>query len=168
MRAAFLVCALAIAGPAPAAALSEYQLKAAFLYNFALFTEWPADVGQTIRLCVEGRDPFGPELDALQGKPVGHRQLAVDRKPALHALPACQIVFIPQSSANHLADTVEALRGAAVLTIAESPSAAREGVVLNMTVAREKVTFSANLAAARQARLTLSSKLLRLATEVIR
>ena len=62
----------------------------------------------------------------------------------------------------------ERLRGAAVLTVAESPGAARQGAVLNMAVARDKITFSANLKAAQQARLTLSSKLLRLATEVIR
>lgn len=164
-----LLCALAVAAPASAAAgLSEYQLKAAFLYNFALFTEWPADVGATIRLCIEGRDPFGPELDALQGKPAAHRQIAIDRTPGPDALAACQIVFIPQSSAAHLAGTVERLRGTTVLTVAESPGAARQGVVLNMAVTGEKITFQANLRAARQARLTLSSKLLRLATEVIR
>ena len=43
--------------------LPEYRLKAAFLYNFAAFTEWPADVGSTLNLCVYGQDPFGEDLD---------------------------------------------------------------------------------------------------------
>src|SRR5690606_11584564 len=68
------------AAPARAGEPPEYQLKAAFLYNFALFTEWPADTVNTLRLCIHGRDPFGPELDDLQGRPVRERQIIVDRQ----------------------------------------------------------------------------------------
>ena len=70
---------------APAAwsdGLPEYRLKAAFLYNFAVFTEWPSDVGKTLNLCVFGDDPFGPEIDGLEGKAAGERPSRYTGGPA--------------------------------------------------------------------------------------
>jgi hypothetical protein len=145
----------------------EYQLKTAFLYNFALFTEWPAETGRSLTLCIYGADPFGEELDALQGKPVGERQLTVRRVAGGESLAGCQIVFIASSEISGLSIVLERLNGSTVLTVADSPGAARRGVALNMSLAQNKVAFEANLMAARGARLNLSSKLLRLATQVI-
>jgi len=147
--------------------LPEYRLKAAFLYNFALFTEWPADTGSTLNLCVYGRDPFGEEIDALQGKPVGARCLVVRRITSSEELAACQVVFIVNPSGDGIARVLSTLRGATVLTVADAPGAARQGVALNMNVVNNKITFEANLSAARAANLKLSSKLLSLATEVL-
>ena len=169
MRAvAILLGALAVVMPTRAVELSEYQLKAAFLYNFARFTEWPVEVGGTLKLCIQGQDPFGPELEELQGKAVGARRISVERKPAAGTLRRCQIVVITQSAAKDLPDTIGSLRNAPALTVAESPDATRQGAMLNMEVTRDKIVFSANLRSAQQARLVLSSKLLGLATEVIR
>ena len=152
--------------PARADELPEYRLKAAFLYNFALFTEWPADVGDTLHLCIDGEDPFGEEIDGLQGKAVGERTLAVLRKANGDSLRGCQIVFVATSAMPNLRHVLDELGDKPVLTVADSPDAARHGVALNMAVAKSKVTFEANLKAARDAHLNLSSKLLRLATEV--
>jgi hypothetical protein len=146
--------------------LPEYRLKAAFLYNFALFTEWPSDIGSTLNLCVYGRDPFGEEIDALQGKPVGDRRMVVRRVTSGEGLAVCQIVFIADPSAEAISRLLSSLRGAAVLTVADVPGAARQGIALNMNVVKNKITFEANLAAARAANVKLSSKLLSLATEV--
>lgn len=161
------VLLLAWAQPVRAGDLPEYRLKTAFLYNFALFTEWPAGVGATLNLCVYGADPFGGELDGLQGKAVGSRSMAVQRKAALEELPGCQIVFVTQATATELPRVLATLAGRPVLTVADSPAAANQGVMLNMTIAKSKISFEANLRAARAAQLNLSSKLLRLATEVI-
>jgi len=147
--------------------LPEYRLKAAFLYNFALFTEWPAEVGSTLNLCVYGRDPFGEELDALQGKAVGDRHMVVRRITNLEGLTACQVVFIVGPSGDGIARVLSSLRGATVLTIADAPGASKQGVALNMNVVNKKITFEANLTAARSANVKLSSKLLSLATEVL-
>lgn len=163
-----LLSALAVVLPTRAVELSEYQVKTAFLYNFARFTDWPADVGGTLKLCIHGRDPFGPELDELQDKSVGSRRISIERKPAAGTLGTCQIVFIAPSAARELPDVLQGLRNAPILTVADSADATRQGVMLNMSVSRDKVTFSANLRSAQQARLVLSSKLLGLATEVIR
>ena len=163
--------ALAALGLAPGRAhaeeVAEYQLKAAFLYTFLGFTEWPADTDGTLNLCIYGADPFGVEIDSLAGKRVGARSLAVQRKAQLDALRSCQIVFVSSASASQLTRVVEALRGLPVLTVADVPGAAQQGAAINMKLAQGRITFEANLLAARGARLNLSSKLLRLATEVV-
>ena len=146
--------------------LPEYRLKAAFLYNFALFTEWPAEVGSTLNLCIHGSDPFGKELDALAGKAVGARSLAVQRKGSSEPLKACHIVFIAAPAIASLPRVLDELRDTPALTVADTPGAARQGVALNMAVVQNRIAFEANLQAARAAHLNLSSKLLRLATEV--
>lgn len=165
---AFAVWGLLLpAMPAGADELPEYRLKAAFIYNFALFTEWPAEVGSTLNVCVHGQDPFGPEIDALQGKAVGGRSIAVQRRPAGASLDGCQIVFIAPSAIGTLPRVLDSVRGHPVLTVADSAGAARHGVALNLAVNQDRVSFEANLQAARGAGLGLSSKLLHLATEVI-
>ena len=147
--------------------LPEYRLKAAILYNFAAFTEWPNDVGTTLNLCVYGQDPFGGEIDPLQGRTVGGRSIAVRRTASIEALNGCQLVYISSSAVSGLKGVLDSLRGAAVLTVADTAGAARMGVALNMRVVQNRVVFEANLEAARQARVNLSSKLLRLASEVL-
>ena len=146
--------------------LPEYRLKAAFVYNFIAFTEWPAATGSTLNLCIYGPDPFGPEIDGLQGKAINDRSIALQRKTAVDALRGCHIVFVGPQAQEALPRVLESLRGQPVLTIADSAGAMRRGVALNMNVAGGKVTFEANVQAARAHAVTLSSKLLRLATEV--
>jgi hypothetical protein len=167
VAALFTLLALGSAEPAHPQRLTEYRLKAAFLYNFALFTDWPTGTGRALNLCVYGADPFGNDIDALQGKPVGERLLAVRRTPAGGSLAGCQIIFIAPSAIGGLPQVLGELHGRVALTVADSPDAARHGVALNMSVVQDKVSFEANLSAARSAGLNLSSKLLRLATQVI-
>lgn len=159
---------LLLAPNAQADDFPEYRLKVAFLYNFSLFTEWPAEVGPTLQFCLQGTDPFGRDLDALQGKPVGARSLQVQRKTGNDSLKGCHIVFIAASALERLPRVLDEVRGLPVLLVADSPGAAGQGVMLNLSVAQNnKISFEANLLAARTAHLQLSSKLLRLATEVI-
>jgi hypothetical protein len=146
--------------------LPEYELKAAFLYNFALYTEWPPEVGGTLNLCIHGQDPFAGDIEELNGKSAGVRSIVVHRKVAIESLGRCQLVFIAASAMPGLQRVLDALQGQPVLTLADSPGAGRQGVIINMTVTNSKITFKANLRAARAARINLSSKLLRLATEV--
>jgi hypothetical protein len=155
-------------GPARADSVAEYRIKAGFLYNFMAFTEWPADIGQTLAVCVYGPDPFGDHLDTLRGKGLGGRVLAVKRANNLEALEDCQAVFIARSAIGNLPRVLDRLGTRPVLTIADSPGAGRLGVALNMTTDQGRVGFEANLAAARGNGLNLSSKLLRLAGEVRR
>ena len=163
---ALLVIALSFGWFAPARSeeLPEYRLKAAFLYNFALYTEWPTDVGSTLNLCIYGDDPFGAEVDALNGKKVGVRSIAVQRV-GKESLAGCQIVFVAQSALGNATRVLEPLRNGAVLTVADSADPVRKGVALNMAMGDAKISFEVNLKALAP-RLALSSKLLRLAREV--
>lgn len=163
----WVAASLLFATGARADDLPEYRLKAAFVYNFMLFTEWPAATGNTLNLCIHGKDPFGPEIDGLQGKLAAARSIAVHRKAAGESLKHCQVVFIASSMMGSLPNVLESLKGQPTLTLADSPGAMHKGVALNMSVAQGKVTFEASLLAARGAGLNLSSKLLRLATEVL-
>jgi hypothetical protein len=173
MRLSSGICAwllsFALAWFAPAASsedVPEYRLKAAFIYNFALLTDWPPAIGTMLKLCLYGKDRFGSEIDGLEGKAVGERRLSVHRVASIESLNECQIVFIADSASDGLPKLLDSLRGATVLTIADTPGAASQGVALNLSFRGDRITFEANVSAARDAHLSLSSKLLRLATEV--
>lgn len=157
---------LCCAAQAAADDLAEYRIKAAFLVNFASFTEWPAEVGNILNLCVYGPDPFGAELGKFQGRSVGGRGLTVTRVNSADKLETCQIVFITRPVIDSLLRVLDSLSGRPVLTVADSPGAMRQGVALNLGTRQGRVTFEANLTAARGNGLNLSSKLLNLASEV--
>ncbi|WP_345793286.1 YfiR family protein [Thauera sp. JM12B12] len=145
----------------------EYRLKAAFLFNFANFATWP-DEGTTdaLTVCVYGDDPFGAHLDALVGRKAGKHSLRVERMHSVDALDSCQVVFVTRPMIGNLARVLDRIQGRAVLTVADSPGALDTGVMLNMDSASGRISFAANLAAARRQGLGLSSRLLKLATEV--
>jgi len=144
--------------------VDEYAVKAAFLYNFSAFTEWPASIGSQLNLCIYGRDVFGQKLDKLNGKKIGNRSLAVQRDLHLENAHQCQVVFISANKADEADLVLEAIGKAPVLTIGDSDDLARQGVIINMQLADNKVTFDINNTSAKRAGLTLSSKLLQLAT----
>lgn len=153
--------------PAQAEELSEYTLKALFLYNFATFTAWPNRSMDNFHLCIYGKDPFGQGIDSLmKSKKINERMIDIDRISDVTQLRQCQLVFISSSALANLDDVVDAIKDDPILTVADSPGASRQGVILNMNVKDEKVTFEANLTMARKAGLNLSSQLLRLATEI--
>lgn len=154
------------AARAQVAAPSEYDVKAAFLYNFARFGEWPAKAfadATRLRLCIIGGDPFGAAINAVAGKPVGERQVEVVRLDAADDARSCQIAFIAGSNPMAVARRLERLP---VLTVAENPDFARSGGAIEFNLVDNRVRFAINPAAAQRAGVTLSSQLLRLATIV--
>ena len=155
-----------LAQPAEGAA-DEYRLKAAFLLNFATFTTWPEGVGDTLEVCVYGGDPFGAHLDQIAtARKAGTRALRVARVNSVDALDDCQMVFVARGMIGNLARVLDRIEGRAALTVADSPGALDAGVMLNMDSASGRISFAANLAAARRQGLGLSARLLNLATEV--
>lgn len=145
--------------------LPEYRLKAVFLYNFIAFAEWPG-LDSSITLCFYENHPFGAEVDALNGRRVNEWPIRVAIKKSGEALQDCHALFISNNEIKNLPAILETLGHKPILTIADSTHAGTQGVILNMQVENEKITFEANLAAARNVGLTLSSRLLRLATKV--
>lgn len=146
---------------------AEYEAKAAFIYNIALFTTFAHADASQVRLCVLGRNPFEAALQGLQGKPLGAARLVVEHAgSAVQALKRCQILFISDSEADSLQLLADAARDAAVLSIADVKGAARKGVMLELFVQDRRIGFEFNGAMARAANISLSSKVLRLAKAV--
>ncbi len=146
--------------------INEYQVKAAFLYNFIAFTQWPEDIDQTLNLCVYGKDYFGQEIDKLQAKSVNSNNIKILRLTGLERSKECHVLFISKSVINNLPSILASVQGKPVLTIADSPKAATQGVVINMNLTQNKVNFEVNLESARSVGLDISARLLQLATKV--
>jgi hypothetical protein len=147
-----------------AAPVSEYQLKAVFLFNFAHFVEWPpgalADENTPFVIGVFGKDPFGGSLDeVVRGELVSHHPLAIERYADVSRLRSCQILFIPAAELTHLGQILGALKGRNVLTVTEGP--APPGVVIALLKEDSHIRMRIDLAAAKANNLTISSKLLR-------
>ncbi len=151
---------------------TEYEIKAAFLYNFAKFVEWPADAFSDSRapivVGIVGEDPFGASLDAMVfGKSVNGRGLVVKRVSEGPELRSCHILFISSSRQKHLARILEILKDSGVLTVGEADRFTTSGGAIRFVLDENKVRFEINLDATGRARLKLSAKLLALARRVI-
>jgi hypothetical protein len=148
-------------------AASEHQIKAAFLYNFAKFVQWPVPSGAAgpIAICVLGRDPFGSILEAtVQDKNINGRALAVRRLQEPSS--ACHILFVSESESARLAPVLHSAETAGQLTVGELPSFTESGGMIGFVVKGNKVRFEINLDAANRAHIQISSRLLQLATIV--
>lgn len=153
--------------------VSEYQLKAIYLYNFGRFVQWPPNStttkGDTFPICVLGQDPFGPRLDTtLAGETLDGKQLAVKRISAVQDAGGCRILFISSTEENHLKEILTALDESSILTVSDMPAFSRRGGMIQFVLEGDKVRFEINLTKAESAKLTLSSELLKVATTVRR
>ncbi len=167
-RQAFLCVFLAatLAAPGQDGAPTEYQVKAAFLYNFGKFVEWPPGAlpADSFAICVLGEDPFGPELDRLiEGKSVHGKKLGAHRLGRAEEAGKCQVLFVSASENGRLAHILASVRGRSVLTVGDTEGFAHRGGIINFRLVENKVRFEINLDAAERAGLTVSSQLLKLA-----
>jgi hypothetical protein len=147
---------------------NEYEVKAAFLYKFASFVEWPAEA-QSSTLCigVVGQDPFGSMLDrVVKGKSINGRNFAIRRYKSAKEAAACQIVFVSSSERTRLHTILEYLRRSSVLTVSDIPGFCQNGGMIDFEILDQKVRFAINPEAAEQAHLKLSSKLMSVAVFV--
>jgi YfiR/HmsC-like len=148
---------------------SEYDVKAAFLYNFGKFIEWPTNAFSSTNaplvIGVYGESPFGRNLaDVVRGRRIqGHPVIA--RSVSLDDLGDCQILFICQSERNNIKDVLKALDHSAVLTVTENMDLSQSGVIINFIIQDERVRFEIDNTAAEKVGLKISSKLLILATK---
>ncbi len=146
----------------------EYRIKAAFIYNFARFTRWPAgsfsDREAPLDICVYGEDPFGGALDAVAGDTIRGHKVAVRRIAAIESSDGCHLLFISDSEAERLTGILAALTDRPVLTIGDMPDFTRAGGIINLKTSEEgKLRFEINTGIAKQSGLKFSSKLLSLA-----
>lgn len=141
----------------------EYTVKAVFLLNFTRFIEWPqpAPSGPLV-IGVLGDDPFGRKLDvALQGEKVGARPVVAKRLESLAEIAECDALFISQSEKDRLSRILARCQQRPMLTVSDISNFAEQGGMVEMVTQDTKIRLRINVEAARDARLTISSKLLR-------
>ncbi len=143
---------------------AEYQVKAAFIYNFAKFVEWPAESHDNVlTLCVLGDGSFRDALNTIKGKVIRGKRLHVKRVKSIQDLKDCNILFVASSERDNLSNMIDALNGSSILTVGDTEGFAEQGVIINLYIENNKVRFKVNIEAARRADLKLSSRLLKLA-----
>lgn len=163
-----LALALALPGGTAVAQSLEYPVKAAYLYKFGPFVEWPAGAFDSavspLTVCIVGDDPFGPVLDrALDGQAVGQHPVAVRRLDRLDRNSACHVAYVAGSRRQSVAEGLAGVRGAPVLTVTDSGGP--RGIV-HFVVKDNRVRFHIDDQAAAQNGIVISSKLLSLALSV--
>lgn len=144
------------------APVSEYQIKAAFLYNFARFVEWPQMTSASVRFCVYGRDPFGSILEeSLQDKTIHGRRLEIRRLSNIKQVEECHVLFV--SASSEAGPVLHHLSGRPILTVSEQPGFTQSGGMINFVLKDKKIHFEINPQSAASSGLKISSQLLRLA-----
>lgn len=148
----------------------EYRLKAAFVYRFPQFVEWPAPAlaGQgALTICVLRPNPFGTLLrELVAGETLNGRPLAIREPERPGDIKGCHVVFVPGSANATARAALEAVGNHPILTVGESSSFLDQGGVISLQVMDRRVRFEVSAAAAERLGLRLSSQLLRLAVRV--
>ncbi len=157
--------------PVQAQAPSRAQLEAAYLYKFLPYVEWPSQSFESADgpfvICILGTDPFGRALDDLvEGEKVKGRPIEIRRLSSLSRVGKCQVLFIGASESGRLPGILDKLRHRSILTVSELPDFARSGGMIGLVNQNNKIRFQINLDAAKQAEITISSKLMQLAQNV--
>jgi hypothetical protein len=149
----------------------KYQVEAAFIYNFARFVDWPTqafnDASSPMIIGVFGKNVFGNDLEqTISGKVIRGHSLQFTECASLAEATHCQVLFISASEKSHLSKIISGLGGASILTVSETDNFIAAGGMINLRIIDQKVRFEINNSAAKTAGLTISSKLLSLATTV--
>ncbi len=151
--------------------LSEHQVKAAFLYNFTRFLEWPAQRfagdGAPIVIGVFGKNPFGAELQEIaRNHKVNGRDVVMKEIATVEEAGTVHVLFFSAAEDGHVVETLAALKGASVLTVGESEKFSAAGGMITFVREADKVRFEINADSAEQAGLKISAQLLKLAKSV--
>jgi hypothetical protein len=165
---ALLLLCGASARPGVAQSATEDQVKAAYLFNFAKFIEWPegafAAPDSTLDFCTLGRSPVADELDSsVRGKSINRHTIAVRHLRGPEEIKGCHLVFLAASAGKQQQKLVLAAKGSPVLLVAETSGFAQAGGTINFYNESGRLLFEVNIGAAESAHLKISSKLLSLA-----
>jgi hypothetical protein len=149
----------------------EYQVKATFLFQFTQFVDWPQEAfpaGQTsLVIGILGQDPFGTFLDQIvRDEKVNRRPLVIQRYRRLEDVKNCQVLFVSRSEAGRLREIVAAFKGRSTLMVGDEDGFADRGGIIQFVTQGNRIRLRINLEAAKAARLTISSKILRPATVI--
>jgi uncharacterized protein DUF4154 len=151
----------------------EYEIKAAYLYNFVHFIEWPIDAlgdpGEPFRVCVYGANPFGASLDrTFAGETVQNHPVAIVRLDGDADLSHCRMVFVSRAQPAARARVLRLTTAPGQLVVGESDGFIQDGGGINFLLVAGRIRFDVNLTVIQARRLKVSAKLLRLARNLER
>lgn len=169
LRLSLALLVTAVSSRAEESQPSEYELKAAFLFNFAKFVEWPPkafakDSSPLVVGVLGEKNPFGDDLKrTVRNKTINNRPLEVKEIQSVTEATNCHILFICTSEKKRLPEILDGLRDTPALTVGETDRFIQAGGMINFVLAGNKIRFEINDDAAKKAGLKISSKLLSLA-----
>lgn len=163
-----LICLVIGYSNASAQKRSPYEVKAAALYNFARFVEWPpgvfADTTSPVIIGILGDDPFDDILArTVKGKVVKGRALIIRQFKDVDDIEGCHILFISPSEKRHLGKIFSEVAEKYVLTVGETECFALQGGMIGFVIRNNKVRCEINVEATRRSALRISPKLLKVA-----
>lgn len=148
----------------------EYQLKLAFLVNFARFIRWPEASfdknNDRLNLCIVGDNPFGASLRGVENKPVGNRRLQVKVLNSQAEAGTCQLLYLSQSSAHRLPDFSASLDAKPIVTVSDTAGFISTGGTIELLIKDERLTFIINNTRLKDLGIVASSAMLNLAASV--
>ncbi len=149
-------------------ALPEYTLKAAYLYNFALLTDWPSQKQDTeqFNVCLYAKESLGPAFDALQNKHISHKPIKIHYLSATSQAQTCHLIFIPKIRQGGIEKILRQVTHLPILLVSDDEefSAAHIQILHN----HDKLIFTIDTKLLEEIGLNLSSRLLNLAKEIKR
>lgn len=145
-------------------ALPEYTLKAAYVYNFALLTDWPHQDTESFSVCLFDNQPFSEAFKVLEQKRIGKNPISIRFIQQGGTLSGCRILFLSKHERNRNQNTVNTLAKEPILTVTDDEGLTQAHIQILQH--NERLVFSINLGALQKSNLTLSSRLLQLAKEV--
>jgi hypothetical protein len=150
---------------------SEYQVKAAFLVNFPKYVEWPAEAfaetNSPIVIAVLGETKVTAELEKISaGRIVNGRKIVLKRLASGEESGVRHILFVPAAEQKHFPKLLAKLKEGSVLTVGESDDFLERRGIINLALRDQRIALEVNLTAADNARITISSKLLKVASVV--
>lgn len=156
--------------PVHASIRSEYEVKAAFLYNFTRFVSWPhtGNTSEPLEVCVFGDDPFEDLLDPLRGRKSQGREVQLRYPDNAANLSGCNVLYIAQSQSRNLGELLKLAQQQGMLTVSDLPDFVRKGGMVGYVKHGNVIRFEISLKAATEAGLTINSRLLELAVRVVR
>jgi len=169
----FLLCPLCLIGGLGTLraeeATQEYQLKAAFLVNFARFITWPEQSfspdRQDLTICVAGKNPFGNALRAVEAKKINGRTIKITAVDSLQKLPQCNMLYVSKSEEYKL-DHLTALGQQPVVTVSDITGFIDTGGSIEFVMKEDRLSFSINHSALKQRGIQASAAMLDLAASV--
>lgn len=148
-------------------AITEYEVKAAYLFNFAKYLEWPADAFASreapLTLCLSGRDPFGGALAPYERRMVQGHEFRVRRGVGLDDVRGCHMLFLAETEEPHVQQFLRAVARQPIVTVSDIRGFIRGGGTIGLVDDEQRIQFEVNLASAERAGVRVNSQLLRIA-----